>query len=60
MMLEFYGMRLINTATGEINRVDEKKFYSRYIDTFIKSPHNHLRITRILFFLTLVGFRKYA
>lgn len=45
LMLDFYGMKLTNEKTGELERA--KNYEERY--TNLKNrPHNNLRITRIL------------
>ncbi|CAF2865562.1 unnamed protein product [Rotaria sp. Silwood2] len=47
LMLDFYGFKLINEKTGEIDRLPDDSYKSRFhnLDT---SSHNYLRITRIL------------
>ena len=45
MMLDFYGMKMVNEETGEIDRTDN--FKARYRNLSF-SRHNWLRITRIL------------
>jgi c-di-AMP phosphodiesterase-like protein len=53
LMLNFYGMKLKNQETGEIQR-DENLWKQRY-EFLDDSFHNYLRITRILNCLELVG-----
>ena len=60
MMLRFYGMKLKSKESGEIIRVRDVNFKQRYIATLLTSFHNHMRITRILCSLTMVGFGRYA
>jgi len=45
LMLDFYGMKLVNRETGEIARSDNYKDRYYNLNT---SSHNYLRITRIL------------
>eukprot|EP01117_Protostelium_nocturnum_P014032 TRINITY_DN5301_c0_g1_i1.p1 TRINITY_DN5301_c0_g1~~TRINITY_DN5301_c0_g1_i1.p1 ORF type:complete len:273 (+),score=65.55 TRINITY_DN5301_c0_g1_i1:1-819(+) len=56
LMLDFYGMRLVDIETGEIKRA--KNYKSRYENLSLRS-HNFLRITRIIISLGELGFRKY-
>ena len=60
MMLDFYGMKLINKETGKLDRKDNDHKFERYTNAIIESGHNKLRITRILICLNCTGFRKYA
>jgi hypothetical protein len=57
LMLNFYGMRLIDMSTGEIERVSDY-WQSRYLNLRMNS-HNYLRINRILASLGHLGFNKY-
>jgi hypothetical protein len=52
LMLDFYGMELVDSKTGEVKR--SKNYKDRYhnLDT---SSHNYLRITRILKCLGICG-----
>jgi hypothetical protein len=45
MMLEFWGMILVNDDTGEVKR--HQQWQSRY-ENLNDKPHNNLRITRVL------------
>jgi hypothetical protein len=56
LMLDFYGMRLIDARTGEIGR-NPPNFESRYRH-LNRSTHNYLRITRILKCLGELGFER--
>jgi hypothetical protein len=56
LILDFYGMTL-DRSTGKISRSAQYK--DRY-RTLLCSPHNHLRMRRILMHLNNVGFRRYA
>lgn len=56
MMLDFYGMKLVNQETGEVSRSDNyKKRYRNLNHSF----HNYLRITRILKCLGELGLEHY-
>jgi len=56
MMLDFYGCKLKDPTTGEIERHDGWK--SRYKNLNSRS-HNHVRITRILKSLGELGYEHY-
>eukprot|EP00667_Euglena_gracilis_P019981 EG_transcript_21510 len=56
MMLDFYGMQLVNSETGEVRRSDG---YRPQYDNLDASGHNLLRITRILKCLGEVGLERY-
>ena len=60
MILEFFGIKLKSKSTGELMRAKKPNFQERYKETFITSFHNHMRVTRILSSLTMVGFGRYA
>ncbi len=61
MMLDFYGMRLLEQSSGEIARAKNTQLsQERYNSAIIRSLHNHLRISRILSCLNAVGLRRYA
>jgi len=45
MMLDFYGMRLKDKETGEVERANNWKERFQHLNHFM---HNYLRITRIL------------
>ncbi|KAF9643403.1 hypothetical protein BDM02DRAFT_3104469 [Thelephora ganbajun] len=53
LMLDFYGMRLENEATGLISR--SKNYTSQY-KNLCRSSHNNLRISRILKCLSEFGY----
>eukprot|EP01012_Entosiphon_sulcatum_P035375 TRINITY_DN4489_c0_g2_i1.p1 TRINITY_DN4489_c0_g2~~TRINITY_DN4489_c0_g2_i1.p1 ORF type:complete len:234 (+),score=69.12 TRINITY_DN4489_c0_g2_i1:76-777(+) len=55
MLLDFYGMRLSDPATGAIARSDRWKECYRNLNG---NSHNYLRITRILKFLGEVGLER--
>eukprot|EP00736_Rhodelphis_marinus_P006040 Rmarinus@m.7971 len=57
MMLDFYGMELVDEHTGEVRR-KPKNWQSCYRN-LQTSSHNFLRITRILQSLGELGFRRY-
>ena len=46
LMLDFYGVQLINPTTGELQR-NADNWRQQYAN-LIQHPHNNLRITRIL------------
>lgn len=52
-MLDFYGMRLKDRETGELERTEDYKARYRNLNT---SSHNYLRITRILKSLGELGY----
>ncbi|KAI6114427.1 opioid growth factor receptor conserved region-domain-containing protein [Pisolithus sp. B1] len=55
MMLDFYGMRLQSEETGLVGRaVPPGSYSSRYVNLLF-SPHNNLRISRILKCLSELG-----
>ncbi|PRP72764.1 hypothetical protein PROFUN_07664 [Planoprotostelium fungivorum] len=56
LMLDFYGMELVSTETGEIKRGSNWK--SRYQNLRVSS-HNYLRISRIITSLGELGFARY-
>uniref|UniRef100_H3D4Y7 Opioid growth factor receptor n=1 Tax=Tetraodon nigroviridis TaxID=99883 RepID=H3D4Y7_TETNG len=56
LMLGFYGIRLVNKATGEVKRADNWK---ERFGNLERNMHNNLRITRILKSLGELGFRHY-
>eukprot|EP01083_Nonionella_stella_P050633 134623_1 len=56
LMLDFYGMTLVDRETGRISRADN--FRARYAH-LSHSFHNYLRITRILKCLGELGFEHY-
>ncbi|CAF3433526.1 unnamed protein product [Rotaria sp. Silwood1] len=47
LMLDFYGFKLIDKKTGEIDRLSGDSYKSRF-HNLNTSSHNYLRITRIL------------
>eukprot|EP01063_Lacrimia_lanifica_P021996 TRINITY_DN29704_c0_g1_i1.p2 TRINITY_DN29704_c0_g1~~TRINITY_DN29704_c0_g1_i1.p2 ORF type:complete len:250 (+),score=87.53 TRINITY_DN29704_c0_g1_i1:124-873(+) len=57
-MLDFYGMRLVDAATGAVARKDGEDFLAGYAN-LNSSMHNYLRITRILKALGEVGLEHY-
>jgi len=57
LMLNFYGMRLVDMATGEIERQPDY-WQARYLNLRMNG-HNYLRINRILASLGHLGFHKY-
>ncbi|KNC49834.1 uncharacterized protein AMSG_11938 [Thecamonas trahens ATCC 50062] len=57
MMLDFYGMVLLDESTGAIGRKDDN-YRARYAH-LNSSYHNYLRITRILKSLGEFGFEHY-
>ncbi len=57
LMLNFYGFKLINEETGELER-DEESWKGRF-HNLNTHGHNNLRISRILQSLGQLGFRRY-
>jgi hypothetical protein len=55
LMLDFYGMELKNEE-GDIQRT---LIYKKRYENLEINPHNNLRITRIIKFMTEFGFEKY-
>jgi Opioid growth factor receptor (OGFr) conserved region len=58
-MLEFYGLQCVE-AKGEISITTADTFLARQEDWLNWGDHNHLRITRILTSLRLLGLDAYA
>eukprot|EP00026_Physarum_polycephalum_P012279 Phypoly_transcript_12571.p1 GENE.Phypoly_transcript_12571~~Phypoly_transcript_12571.p1 ORF type:complete len:202 (+),score=19.74 Phypoly_transcript_12571:172-777(+) len=56
LMLDFYGLVLVDEHTGEVARA--KHYKSRY-DNLNNSHHNFLRISRIMQSLGHIGFSRY-
>lgn len=50
MMLDFYGMRLVDPATGQIGRSETpgpvNASWKRRYSNLLQNSHNYLRITR--------------
>mmetsp|Transcript_16162 Transcript_16162/g.22450 ORF Transcript_16162/g.22450 Transcript_16162/m.22450 type:complete len:123 (+) Transcript_16162:366-734(+) len=57
MMLNFYGIVLVDEATGELAR-NEEIFRERF-DNLLKHSHNENRIRRIIRSLGQMGFARY-
>jgi len=57
LMLDFYGMQLIDEESGKVGR--KEKGYEMCYDNLEKSSHNWLRVTRILKCLGELGFEQY-
>ncbi|XP_077059371.1 opioid growth factor receptor-like isoform X1 [Siphateles boraxobius] len=56
LMLDFYGIRLVNETTGEVDRAHNWK--DRFMN-LNRYSHNNLRITRILKCLGTLGLQHY-
>ncbi|XP_076353194.1 opioid growth factor receptor-like protein 1 isoform X1 [Tachypleus tridentatus] len=56
MMLDFYGIKLVNELTGEVKRGHN---WEERVKGLNKYLHNYLRITRILKFLGEAGFEDF-
>ncbi|XP_033009592.1 opioid growth factor receptor [Lacerta agilis] len=56
LMLDFYGIELLNEKTGELGRA--KNWQERF-ENLNRFSHNNLRITRILKCLGELGYEKY-
>ncbi|KZV82902.1 hypothetical protein EXIGLDRAFT_684399 [Exidia glandulosa HHB12029] len=52
LMLDFYGMQLVDERTGRLERT--KDYAPRYRN-LVRSSHNYLRISRILKHLSIMG-----
>ena len=57
MMLNFYGIILVDEKTGELARNDEN-YLDRYAN-LMRNTHNHNRIRRIIRSLGQMGFQRY-
>ena len=58
MMLDFYGMRLVDRETGRVERSVKAQAHARYRN-LCERFHNNLRITRILKSLGLLGLQRF-
>eukprot|EP01126_Amoeba_proteus_P033278 TRINITY_DN3264_c0_g2_i11.p1 TRINITY_DN3264_c0_g2~~TRINITY_DN3264_c0_g2_i11.p1 ORF type:complete len:126 (-),score=16.08 TRINITY_DN3264_c0_g2_i11:79-456(-) len=58
MMLDFYGLQLVSKELGTVRRKDGDTWKERY-HHLNHSPHNYLRITRILKSLGELGYSHY-
>uniref|UniRef100_A0A8C6LI53 Opioid growth factor receptor 1 n=1 Tax=Nothobranchius furzeri TaxID=105023 RepID=A0A8C6LI53_NOTFU len=56
LMLDFYGIELINEITGDVRKTEN---WMERFDNFNRHTHNSLRITRILKCLGTLGYRDY-
>ncbi|KAK3512926.1 hypothetical protein QTP70_028993 [Hemibagrus guttatus] len=56
LMLDFYGIQLVNEDTGEVRRAEN---WREQFENLNRNTHNNLRITRILKCLGLLGFKHY-
>nr|XP_055040185.1 opioid growth factor receptor-like isoform X4 [Misgurnus anguillicaudatus] len=56
LMLDFYGIRLVNSYTGEVTRAYN---WRERFDNLNRNTHNNLRITRILKCLGTLGFERF-
>ncbi|KAM9859678.1 opioid growth factor receptor-like protein 1 isoform 2-T2 [Aulostomus maculatus] len=56
LMLDFYGIKLSNEATGEVTRAPNWRARFKNLN---RNTHNNLRITRILKCLGILGYRHY-
>ncbi|KAM8867163.1 opioid growth factor receptor-like [Synchiropus picturatus] len=56
LMLDFYGIKLLNDETGAVTRADNWK---ERFENLNRHTHNNLRITRILKCLGTLGFAHY-
>lgn len=53
-------MVLKDKKTGQLKRSRNPSYEVRYYKTLITSYHNHMRITRILSSLSVLGFSEFA
>ncbi|XP_062400438.1 opioid growth factor receptor-like protein 1 [Sardina pilchardus] len=56
LMLDFYGIKLVNDKTGDVQRADN---WEERFQNLNRYTHNSLRITRILKCLGTLGFEHY-
>jgi hypothetical protein len=56
MMLDFYGIKLVDKETGQLERAENYKARFNHLNS---SFHNYLRITRLLKSLGELGFEHY-
>lgn len=59
IMLDFYGLRLVDADTGEVGYAEDKRFVGERMANLAAHGHNFLRITRILTSLGHLGFARY-
>ena len=59
LMLDFYGLRLVDDATGEVGYAADKDHCAERMANLNRNGHNFLRITRILTSLGHLGFTRY-
>jgi hypothetical protein len=57
LILDFFGLKLLNEKTGEIGR--NKETYEQRYAFLSRSSHNYLRITRILKFFAIIEFEEF-
>ena len=57
MILDFFGLKLVNKKTGEIERNLET--YEERYSFLSRSSHNYLRISRILKFFAILEFEEF-
>ncbi|TFK27735.1 hypothetical protein FA15DRAFT_635399 [Coprinopsis marcescibilis] len=58
LMLDFYGMRLISSETGLVDRVIPPRNHVGRYRNLVRSSHNYLRISRILKCLSELGLER--
>ncbi|XP_076852489.1 uncharacterized protein LOC143506522 isoform X2 [Brachyhypopomus gauderio] len=56
LMLNFYGIKLVDEKSGKVERSDNWETQSKNLN---RNTHNNLRITRILKCLGILGFQHY-
>ncbi|KAM9973791.1 hypothetical protein ACTFIW_010919 [Dictyostelium discoideum] len=59
LMLNFYGIRLVDKHTGQLERSKDLQHSKKQFNNLSNNSHNNLRISRIITFLGLVGFKRY-
>eukprot|EP01102_Stenamoeba_stenopodia_P001873 TRINITY_DN11696_c0_g1_i1.p1 TRINITY_DN11696_c0_g1~~TRINITY_DN11696_c0_g1_i1.p1 ORF type:complete len:416 (-),score=59.12 TRINITY_DN11696_c0_g1_i1:11-1258(-) len=59
MMLNFWGFRLVDALTGEIQRHEDDMFALSRLLNIVVNNHNCLRISRVLVSLGQLGFSRY-
>ncbi|KAK7454035.1 hypothetical protein VKT23_011546 [Stygiomarasmius scandens] len=59
LMLDFYGMQLLDEETGELGRPSPPRRYAPRYKNLLRSTHNNLRISRILKCLSEFGLERF-
>mmetsp|Transcript_67512 Transcript_67512/g.112241 ORF Transcript_67512/g.112241 Transcript_67512/m.112241 type:complete len:243 (+) Transcript_67512:196-924(+) len=59
LMLHFYGLQLADQVSGLVERDDDAEHATSRLQHLNSSPHNWLRVSRIITSLGELGFRRY-